>query len=98
MAVDLNHPSIRIARQCQLLGLGRSSAYYRHCRDKTQNEQLMRLIDKQYLKTPFYGVRRIRTHLQRLDHEVNLKRVRQLMRLMGVEAVYQKPRLSQKNP
>lgn len=98
MAVDLNHPSIPITRQCELLGLGRSSAYYRRCRDSAMNEQFMRLIDKQYLQTPFYGVRRMTACLQRLDHEVNAKRIRRLMRLMGLEAVYQKPRLSQRNP
>ena len=65
MAINLNHPSINIARQCELLGLGRSTAYYRHHSDDSQNEQLMRLIDQQYLETPFYGVRRMTAHLQR---------------------------------
>ena len=77
----------------------RSNAYYRRRRvDATLHEQLMRLIDKQYLQTLFYGVRRMTAHLQRLGHEVDLKRVRRLMRLMGLEAVYQKTRLSQRNP
>ena len=98
MALDLNHPSISVARQCELLGLHRSSAYYRRRRHKTLNEQLMRLIDQQYLQTPFYGVPRMTAQLVRLGHEVNVKRVRRLMRLMGLEAVYQKPRLSQRNP
>ena len=98
MAVELNNPSISVARQCELLGLGRSSAYYRRRRDDADNELLMRLIDRQYLETPFYGVRRMTAQLGRLGHEVNYKRVRRLMRLMGLEAVYQKPRLSQKNP
>ena len=98
MAIDLNHPSISIARQCELLGLRRSSAYYRRHRDNALNQQLMRLIDQQYLQTPFYGVRRMTAQLDRLGHEVNAKRVRRLMRLMGLEAVYQKPRLSQRNP
>ena len=98
MAIDLNHPSIPIVRQCELLGLGRSSAYYRRRYDSDMNEQLMRLIDAQYLQTPFYGVRRMTVQLGRLGHEVNVKRVRRLMRLMGLEAVYQKPRLTQRNP
>jgi putative transposase len=98
MALDVNHPSISIARQCDLLGLGRSSAYYRRRGEQALNEHLMRLIDRQYLQTPFYGVRRMTAQLNRLGHEVNAKRVRRLMRLMGLEAVYQKPRLSQRNP
>ena len=53
MAIDLNHPSMPIARQCELLGLDRSSAYYRRHNDDGLNEQLMRLIDAQYLQTPF---------------------------------------------
>ena len=98
MALDPHHCSISIARQCDLLGLGRSSAYYHRRGTDALNEQLMRLIDEQYLQTPFYGVRRMTAHLQRLGHSVNEKRVRRLMRLMGVAAVYQKPRLSGKNP
>ena len=98
MAIELNHPSISITRQCELLGLHRSSAYYRRRRDEALNEQLMRLIDQQYLQTPFYGVPRMTAQLVRLGHEVNVKRVRRLMRLMGLEAVYQKPHLSQRNP
>ena len=98
MSIDLNHPSISIAKQCDLLGLGRSSAYYRDRRIDELNEQLMRLIDRQYVETPFYGVRRMTAQLVRLGHEVNVKRVRRLMRLMGLEAVYQKPRLSVRNP
>jgi putative transposase len=98
MAIDLNHPSIPIASQCELLGLHRSSAYYRRRRDSELNEQLMRQIDEQYLQTPFYGVRRMTAQLVRRGHEVNVKRVRRLMRLMGLEAVYQKPRLTQRNP
>ena len=98
MAIDLKHPSINIVRQCELLGLRRSTAYYRHHGEDSQNEQLMRLIDQQYLQTPFYGVRRMTAHLQRAGHEVNPKRIRRLMRLMGLEAVYQKPRLTQRNP
>jgi len=98
MVLDLKHPSISIARQCELLGLVRSSAYYRARRSDERNEHLMRLIDRQYLETPFYGVRRMTAQLVRLGHEVNAKRVRRLMRLMGLEAVYQKPRLSQPHP
>jgi putative transposase len=97
MAIELDHPSVTIARQCALLGLARSSAYYRHQQESDLNEQLMRQIDQQYLQTPFYGARRMTAQLVRLSHQVNVKRIRRLMRLMGLEALYQKPRLSQRN-
>jgi putative transposase len=54
----------------------------------------MRLMDRQYLRTPFYGVPRMTAYLRRLGHRVNPKRVRRLMRRMGLEAIYPKPRLS----
>ena len=69
MVLDLKHPSISISRQCELLGLVRSSAYYRARRSNELNEDLMRLIDRQYLETPFYGVRRMTAQLVRLGHE-----------------------------
>jgi len=97
MSLDPNHSLISMTRQCELLGLARSSLYYRPAGDQVLNEQLMRLIDQQYMKTPFYGVPRMTAHLRRQSQKVNQKRVRRLMRLMGLEAVYQKPRLSQKN-
>jgi len=58
----------------------------------------MRLIDQQYLETPFYCDRRMTKQLRRAGHEVNPKRVRGLMRLMGLETVYQNPRLTRRNP
>jgi putative transposase len=60
--------------------------------------ELMRMIDEQYLKTPFYGTRRMTEQLQRRGYQVNRKRVRRLMRLMGLEAIYQKPRTSTASP
>ena len=59
--------------------------------------QYMRLLDEQYLKTPFYGVARMQAFLQNLGHQVNIKRVRRLLRKMGIEAVYSKPKLSNSN-
>ena len=98
MAIDVNHPSIPVSRQCQLLGLSRSSVYYRPRGDSALNEQLMRLIDQQYLARLIYGAQRMTVHLRQLGYTVNVKRVRRLMRLMGLEVVYPKPRLSQRNP
>ncbi|RKY25770.1 MAG: IS3 family transposase [Planctomycetota bacterium] len=74
--------------QCELLNLSRSSLYYKPCRDTTSNEQLMRIIDAQHVKTPFYGVEKTTRWLRRKKHCVNSKRIRRLMRQMGLEAVY----------
>jgi len=79
---------ISVRRQCELLGLSRSSLYYRTQRDTSYNEALMRLIDEQYTRTPFYGVPRMTQWLGRNGHPVNAKRVRRLMRQMGLEAIY----------
>lgn len=85
---------IPVYRQCELLGLSRSSYYYQSQRDDGYNLYLMNLINEQFTKTPFYGVERMRAWLSRQGEEVNHKRIRRLMRLMGLEAIYPKPRLS----
>ncbi len=92
------HPDLSVVRQCQLLGIARSSFYYQ---PKSQSEEewtLLRLIDQQYLETPFYGSRRMRVVLRQQGYEVNRKRVQRLMRQLGIEAIYPKPRLSQTHP
>jgi len=95
--IDLNYTMIPIYRQCELLSLARSSYYYEPNRDDRYNLLLMNLIDEQFTKTPFYGVPRMRAWLRVQGHEVNHKRVRRLMRLIGLEAIYPKPRLSRSN-
>jgi putative transposase len=85
---------IPVYRQCDLLGLPRSTYYYESERDDRYNQRLMNLIDEQFTRTPFYGVDKMTAWLRRTDHEVNPKRVRRLMRLMGLEAIYPKPKLS----
>lgn len=92
--IEPEHSGISIARQCELLELSRSSYYYEPCSESAENPALMRLIDEQYLVTPFYGSRRMAAHLQAEGHIVNHKRIARLMRLMGIEAIYQKPRTS----
>ena len=87
-AIEPGHEQISISRQCELLGLPRVSLYYKPCRDTTYNDQLMVLIDEQYLRTPFYGVDKITEWLRRKGHNVNPKRIRRLMRQMGLEAIY----------
>jgi len=88
MAIEPGNKRIQIYRQCELLSLNRSSLYYTPCRDTQYNEQLMKLIDKQYIKTPFYGIDKMTEWLRRRGHCVNHKRIRRLMRQMGLEAVY----------
>jgi putative transposase len=87
-AIEPGHKKIPIHRQCELLGLNRSSLYYKPMGETEYNEQLMRLIDEQYVKTPFYGIDKMTEWLRRKGHHVNHKRVRRLMRQMGLEAVY----------
>ena len=88
MAIEPDNAEISIAQQCELLGLPRSSLYYRRCREDLYDQELTRLLDEQYLRTPFYGVSRMTVYLRRAGHAVNPKRVRRLMRLMGLEAIY----------
>ena len=95
--INPENTMIPISRQCELLRLARSSYYYDSQRDDGYNLHLMNLIDEQFTKTPFYGVERMTAWLRRQGEEVNRKRVRRLMRLMGLEAVYPKPRLSLSN-
>lgn len=82
-------------RQCELLGVNRSSVYYRPAGESEENLRLMRRIDEQYTRTPFYGSRRMKIALEEQGYAVNRKRVARLMKLMGIEAVYPKPKLSQ---
>jgi len=87
-AIESGCRKISICRQCELLGLNRSSLYYKSSGETEYNEQLMKVIDEQYVKTPFYGINKMTAWLHRQDHHVNHKRVRRLMRQMGLEAVY----------
>jgi putative transposase len=96
--IERSHPQISIRRQCTLVGLNRSSLYYPPTQEPEENLLLMRLIDQQYTRTPFYGSRRMTHWLRRAGHEVNRKRAQRLMRKMGLEAVYPRPRLSMAGP
>jgi putative transposase len=94
LAIDPDHERISIVGQCELLGLARSSLYFRACRDTDYNEKLMRLLDEQYMKTPCYGVEKLTAWLRREGHPVNPKRIRRLLRLMGMEAIYPRPKVN----
>ena len=92
--IEPGHSQISIERQCELVGLSRSSYYYRSKGENEYNLLLMRLIDEQYTRRPILGVRRMTDYLRRLGHVVNHKRVARLMRLMGLSAIYPKPKTS----
>lgn len=96
--IDRTHPSLSLVRQCELLGISRSGVYYSPAPENEANLRLMRLIDEQYLRTPFYGSRQMTRHLVRLGHLINRKRVHRLMRLMGLQAVAPGPHTSVPHP
>ncbi len=96
--IEPDHPQISIARQCELVGLTRSSFYYLPKGESAENLHLMRLLDEQYTLTPYYGVRRMTAWLRSQGYHVNHKRVARLMHTMGIEAIYPKPRLSSAHP
>jgi len=93
--VDRRHPSLSIISQCELLGISRSGLYYKSVGISEDDLQLMKMIDRQYLATPFYGARKMSTWLRSQNRIVNRKRIRRLMHLMGLRAIYRRPRTSQ---
>ena len=95
--VDPAYQNLSVIRQCRLLNINRSTYYYKKRPIKLIDLKLMELIDKQYLKTPTWGSRSMRNYLRRLGYKVNRKRIQRLMRLMGLEAIYPKKRLSLRN-
>ena len=92
--IEPDHPALSIGAQCSLLSISRSSFYYEPRGETEMNLALMQLIDRQFLETPFYGVRQMTWHLQNEGHAVNPKRIRRLMRLMRLMPIYQKPNTS----
>ena len=96
--IDPSEPKVSIVSQCRLLNISRSCFYYKQKPIKAKDLELMRLIDEQYLKTPSWGSRSMRNHLRRLGYKVNRKKVQRLMRLMGLEAIYPKPKTSRPHP
>jgi len=96
--IEPSHPQMSIARQCDLVGLPRSTYYYYAHGESAENLYLMHLLDKQYTDTPYYGVRRMTAWLRSQGYAVNHKRVVRLLHTMGLETIYPKPRLSQPHP
>ena len=95
--ISPEHP-LPITRQCRLLELSRSSIYYRRAPVSDHDLVLMRQIDEIHLKYPFYGSRRIRNELEDRGYHVGRDHVVTLMRKMGIEAIYRKPRTSVAHP
>ena len=92
--VDRSHPRLSMVEQCRLLSLPRSTFYYSPRGETPLNLTLMRRLDEQFLETPFYGVRQMTWHLRAEGTPVNEKRIRRLMRLMGLMPIYQRPKTS----
>lgn len=90
----MDHPTLSLRRQCDLLGLPRSSLYYEPVPETPDNLRLMRRIDEEYTAHPFLGSRRLTRWLSAQGELGNRKRVQRLLRLMGLEAIYPKPKLS----
>ena len=93
-----DHPKLSLSRQCRLLSISRSSLYHTPKGESAQNLALMRRIDELFLKYPFYGSRQMVRHLWREGVRVGRHRVRRLMRLMGLQAIYQAPRTTRPHP
>lgn len=92
--IEPHHLQLSIRRQCEVVGLHRSTLYYQPAGESAFNLHLMRVIDEQYLKTPFYGWPRMTAHLHRQGYQVNHKRVQRLMQKMGLQAIYPQRRTS----
>ena len=90
--IDRRHPTLPVSRQCQLVGISRSAIYGPRKGESEFTLALMRLIDAQFLETPWYGSRQMARHLRRQGHAVGRKRIRRPMLGMGLTAVYQRPR------
>ena len=96
--ITRGHPDLSLSRQCQVLAISRSSFYYTSKGEKPETLALMRRIDELFLKYPFYGSRQMVRQLRREGVCIGRHRVRRLMRLMGLEAIYQAPRTSAPHP
>lgn len=96
--INVEHKSLSVRRQCALINLERSSLYYHGSEESYENLELMRLLDEEYMRHPFKGVLRMVQYLSDLDHIVNPKRVRRLLRSMGIMAIYPKRNLSKAHP
>lgn len=99
MMIEMNHPTLSIRRQCDLIGFNRLTFYWQPTDEAPLNRALMQLIDQEYTRAPFYGYRKMTIRLNREHgYEVNRKRVARLMVKMGLQAIYPQPRTTVSNP
>jgi putative transposase len=96
--IEPDHPQLSVVRQCELVSISRSGFYHRPAGETALNLELMRLIDAQFLETPWYGSRQMARHLCREGYVVGRKRIRRLMAKMGLAPIYQRPRTTVPNP
>jgi putative transposase len=96
--IEPRHPRLSVVRQCALVGISRSAFYGPRGGESPLNLALMKLIDVQFMETPWYGSRQMARHLRRQGYAVGRKRVRRLMGRMGLSAVYQRPRTTVPHP
>ena len=96
--IDENHPRLSLVRQCALMEISRSSWYYRPVGESQANVRLMRLMDELHLSCPWYGSRQMARALRRMGHRVGRKRVRRLMRVMGLRSLAPRPNTSRRAP
>ena len=96
--IEPEHPQLSVVRQCELVSISRSGFYHRPAGETALNLELIRLIDVQFLETPWYGSRQMARHLCREGYVVGRKRIRRLMAKMGLAPIYQRPRTTVPNP
>ena len=91
MLIEKEHPRLSVIRQCELLSVSRSGLYYEPVKQSEENLAIMRLLDEQYLRTPFYGVEKLLVLLVLAGYRLNRKRLRRLMKLQGWQTLYPMP-------
>ncbi len=96
--IEPEHSRLSILRQCELISISRSAFYHRPAGETLLNLELMRLVDVQFLETPWYGSRQMARHLRREGYVVGRKRIRRLMARMGLTSIYQRPRTTVPDP
>lgn len=96
--IDPKDQTLSVSRQCRLIGLARSTLYYKPANDNADDLTLKALIDRQFVETPYFGSRKMTEVLRRQGHAVNRKRVRRLMREMGLAVIWRRPNTSKPNP
>ncbi len=96
--IETDHPKLSIVRQCELVAISRSGFYHRPAGESTLNLEVMRLIDEQFMATPWYGSRQMARYLRREGHAVGRKRERRLMARIGLAPIYQRLRTTVPHP